>query len=121
MVPIRAFAVAIIVAILSASAVGNAANSPLDRNAVRRLERTLSLPSGAYRLASYDRYYTVDVIDSKRVIVGMFIHRETGKGRVRIVSPDVLPVPHDGGCAIIQIVADFESRQIVRVKCNQEV
>jgi hypothetical protein len=87
-----------------------------DGQVIARLERRITLPVGAYKLAQYTRYYTGVIRDGHRIVRGTYV---AGVGKVIIVETerDMLP-PMDGGCEVVNIDYDVDARKAIQVYCN---
>jgi hypothetical protein len=87
---------------------------------IAELEKRLSLPLGAYELASYDRIYAKHSEANGPVIVGILRHRVDRQGTVMVVNFKSLPVVFDGGCNVVRIRYSLIHRRFDLVKCNGE-
>jgi hypothetical protein len=94
-------------------------------DALRRLERKLTLPPRAQRIASYQRYYTWGTREGHRVLIGVYVDSRIADGHsghgspIHVVaSEDELPVIYDGGCAVVNLVVDPVSVEEMKLWCN---
>ena len=115
--------------------------------AIAALEMKIKLPKGAYPLDAYNRSYAVEPVRrSKKGKFGSrrngsslhgayFLHgvyeladmsaplgRPRAKGGIRIVETgsDGLRAPLDGGCGVIEVIFDLETRYPRSVACHGE-
>jgi hypothetical protein len=87
-----------------------------DAAEIRQLEQALKLPSAATSIDHYSRYYTGIVDRGKLVIVGTLV---SGLDKITIVdSLNDLPGILDGGCSVVNVEFDVQSRRFIKVYCN---
>jgi hypothetical protein len=80
------------------------------------MEQSLTLPAEALPLARYDRFYAL----SPRVVEGVLIVSKSSKGEIRSVPKTRLPLERrDGGCGVIRVAYDRETKAWTSVVCNQ--
>ena len=92
----------------------------LDEAAVKSIEATLTLPSRDHwkpgPLDSYARYYTIMVLNGRKVIYG-----NLRRGRMATEMPGVYlrrpPRGTGGGCDQIQLWYDIEAQHMIRIQC----
>ena len=93
--------------------------------AMTEIEQEVRLPTTAFKLENYARYYARD---GSRII-GVYIttvdpknhHFDLPVGQNRWVSEtDDLPVINDGGCSVITVSYDPGARKVESVTCNGE-
>ncbi len=85
------------------------------RATIAAVESTISLPKGAARLHEYARYYSEGVGASTRLL-GVYILN--GSNDVHIVPFEELPKVLDGGCSVIRLEYDIETKQVIYISCN---
>ncbi len=97
---------------------------------VQALEATLIMPDGAGQLSYLHRTYRGITVDGRRLIVGMMVKpspREAeGSNRTwpREAGVEILPgstgglVVMDGGCSVVNVRYDPESREVLAAFCN---
>jgi hypothetical protein len=90
---------------------------PISKTFVESVEASLRLPSSAHSLDSYTRYYALEVVEGRRILVGIFVY-EDGEPGIRIVEPSALPRVLDGGCRIVNLRYDIEKRKLSGLFCN---
>lgn len=85
-----------------------------DESAILKAEAKLTLPSNAYPLSRYDRYYAIN----GRTAKGIFI-TSTAKGKLVLVKETKdLPFVADGGCSVVQVQLDLGSGDWQHVFCH---
>src|SRR3954464_11271170 len=82
---------------------------------LREAEQGLVLPSDAYPLSWYDRYY---VITGEKAI-GIMIANDAKHGQFSIVpSTKQLPYRADGGCSVVRVEFDFRTHHWQKPFCH---
>ena len=77
------------------------------------IESTIELPAGAYDLDQYSRTY---MFGERKILA---IYTSSGQpGRVWVSRPADFPMVFDGGCSVVNVVYDLETRTFLRVACN---
>jgi hypothetical protein len=80
------------------------------------LERTLQLPKGAYPLNDYARYYTAETVSHRAMVRGYFLwHGPEAAGRYLRASSVTVA---DGGCSVVTVYFDVETRHVAGAYCN---
>ena len=79
------------------------------------IELTIELPTGAYALDRYTRTY---MFGERKVLAIYTTHGQPG--RVWVSRPADFPVVFDGGCSVVNVAWDLETRSFLRVTCNGE-
>lgn len=90
----------------------------LTNELVERVESSLVLPSGAYRLSSYARYYSPNPENSDEIL-GTYVHGRGSAGSF-IVAPDRMPQLQDGGCSVIELRYSLKDRKATALFCHGE-
>ncbi|MBI1361710.1 MAG: hypothetical protein GC155_15640 [Alphaproteobacteria bacterium] len=106
-------------------------DAPVDPALVAKIEQTAVLPTGALKLADYDRYYgratmpflTKDSAGDHDVIAGVWLKRGAfgpvqrgareiagDAGAYAIVGDGNLPLVFDGGCNVITLYFDLKTQ-----------
>jgi hypothetical protein len=80
-----------------------------------RIERRVSLPSGAAPLGEYRRYY-MPAEDNSRLIRATYIHG--GRPNRLWVTSDEFPIVLDGGCSVITFEFDVARGKAMDIHCN---
>lgn len=89
---------------------------------VRDLELKVRLPATAEPLSTYARYYTGESISGRRVLKGYYLAGGVGNGR-GLAKPGIYLRPSevlvdDGGCDVITVFYDPQTKTIAGVYCN---
>ena len=87
---------------------------------VADVESQLRMPKDNV-LGDYARYYYGEYEGGHRQLVGNFVHKGMFKQNagVKIVSGEEdVPRVFDGGCLVIHVVFDADTKQVVLLKCN---
>src|SRR5260221_8208949 len=82
---------------------------------VARVERVVVLPRGASPLGRYARYYSLETVDGRAVIVGYYLLGEAEPGIHYGNSPVTVM---DGGCGVVTVVFDLRSNTVSSAYCN---
>ena len=83
---------------------------------VDSLERTVKLPPGSYPIDAYARYYTVESISHRRMVLGYFVFGgPEPAGRYLHGSPVSIS---DGGCSVVTVYFDLKTQKVAGVSCN---
>ena len=77
------------------------------------IEANIELPAGAHELEKYTRTY---MFGERKVLAIYTTHGRSGRSWVS--RPADFPVIFDGGCSVVNIVYDLETRSFLRVACN---
>lgn len=86
---------------------------------VAEIEASLKMPSKAFPLDTYVRYFAGEVADDRRLVVGTFLHDPKNAG-VRIVEREKMPEVLDGGCSVVNLKYDMERKEVLALFCNGE-
>ncbi len=81
------------------------------------------MPAGARPIASYSRYYAGAQKDGRPIVHGTFVLDGLLKrpaAPINIVEEQDMPVILDGGCAIVNLQFDVQSKQVLSIFCNGE-
>ena len=117
---------AILVALVGPkSAVACSQPSPAD--IMNMIEQRVRMPSGAFALNQYARFYA----ESSRPgsVVGVYvryvdrankIYTERRGRRIWLNTYRDLPVVKDGGCSVVTIIFEPATKRMVSVRCNGE-
>ena len=112
-----------------------------DLATVELIEREITLPAGAGPLDAYDRYYALETMSGRRLIVGLFQRTSLTDERERFESGGRSPLRYtpprhgrrrlmaqassflkfgvmDGGCSEIHVYWDIATAKIADVECN---
>lgn len=82
------------------------------------IEQLIVMPQGAGALGEYDRFYAGVYEGSERLIIGVFVLTDSREGRASVVDRSKLPIIEDGGCSVISLSFDVESRLVRAIGCN---
>lgn len=82
---------------------------------VARVERAVVLPRGASPLAKYARYYSLQTVDGRAVVVGYYLLGQGEPGVHFGASPVTVM---DGGCGVVTVVFDLRDNAIRSAQCN---
>jgi hypothetical protein len=109
-----------------------------DPATIQKLELAVGKAEGgsfqdvAVNIESYARYYAGTIEEGHRVVHGVFINADLQhlsalyrrgdaySAGIHIVSRGQLPSVADGGCSIINVNYDADSRQLVSIHCHNE-
>jgi hypothetical protein len=84
---------------------------------IAALENAIRLPDGSKPLGQYRRFYAGKVEDGKHMIVAIF-KLDPSNAAVGIVGLAHLPVVFDGGCSVVDVQYEVESRSFLDVRCG---
>ncbi|TAA41624.1 hypothetical protein [Pseudoxanthomonas winnipegensis] len=73
------------------------------------------LPEGG-PIEKYVRYYSGRFEDGEYVVTGVFLRE--GPSGIRLVSYDKLPVVFDGGCSVVTLKYELNTRVVKYIRCN---
>lgn len=126
-------AAALIIAIL-AIVVGPSASAQtsVSEVSIRAIESQVVMPRGARNLELYDRYYALDQLNGREVVVGVFLLRSSFGGTARqgavavaaipnvfTSPPQQLPVIADGGCSVVTIYFDVTTQRLMPIRLER--
>jgi hypothetical protein len=104
-------------ALLASVNTANAENWSPDPVLISNVEKGLVLPKGANPMVEYNRYYFGTFSGGKRILSAVFL-REKGPGSVKIIKEAEAPQVLDGGCSVIHLKYDADSKKIISLFCN---
>ena len=81
------------------------------------LENAIRLPDGSKPLGQYRRFYAGKVEDGKHMIAAVF-KLDPSNAAIRVVDLAHLPVVFDGGCSVVDVQYEVESRSFLGVRCH---
>jgi hypothetical protein len=86
---------------------------------IKKIESQLKLPKSAYSLKRYKRFYAGEIVDGKKVIVGIFLFNGKVRG-VEITDLLHMPVVFDGGCSVLDFKFLIDENQVALLECHGE-
>lgn len=122
-------AVALIVAMLTIGAGARAsAQNSVSEASIRTIESQIVMPRGARTLELYNRYYALDQLNGREVVVGVFLLRSSfgetvRQGAVTVAAipnvftalPQQLPLIADGGCSVVTVYFDLTTQRLLPI------
>jgi hypothetical protein len=93
-----------------------------DQATIAALESAKFMPPGSRPITEYARYYVGLLRDGHRMIQARFLLRVTDReppaGTYIVSGPGQFPDLMDGGCALINILYDPDTKRFETVRCN---
>ena len=90
----------------------------LTRSDVCRIESDVEELPGGSRFDDYDRVYAGQMENDRYVVTGVLTRSRNPA--TPIGSHEKLPLVFDGGCDVITIKYDLQSKTVLSVRCNGE-
>ena len=93
-----------------------------DRKMIEEIESAIAMPPGAQPLANYRRRYGGEIEADRHVIWGRFLLPVWAPNDPPIAIVDHRPVGlvQDGGCSVVTLKYDANSKTILWIQCNGE-
>lgn len=100
-------------------------SAALSFDLLRGIEARLTMPAKSAPLSSYDRYYAFGKRDGRIVLIGVFLAPDLNDATLGqapsihiALDEDELPAVFDGGCSVVNLVADPSLPEEAKLWCN---
>jgi hypothetical protein len=93
-----------------------------DRKTIEEIESAIAMPPGAQPLANYRRRYGGEIEAGHHVIWGYFLLPTWAPNDppIAIVGHRPVELVEDGGCSVVTLKYDANSKTILWIQCNGE-
>lgn len=86
---------------------------------IKKIESKLKLPRLAYPLKRYQRFYAGEIVEGKKILVGIFLF-DGKKSGVEITDLIHMPVVLDGGCSVLDFKFLIDENKVAMLECHDD-